>query len=160
MPKNFDVAKGNGLVDLRKNVNRSVAEPAMRAFNNSGARKIMAPITARSKRTSKRSPLLGFLIFLLFLLVGATVASFFIFNQGSGKNSLKLTLKGPKEQVAGSALSFEITYQNLDKVALNKMELVAEYPEGFYFEYANAEPNNQDKTVWGLPDLADRKSVV
>jgi len=158
MPKNFDLKRGNSLVDLRKNFKKPLGHSPVKTFNNTGAGGITPPVRQSSNRRRKRSPLLGFLIVLLFLLVAVALAGFFVFNQGSNKNSLKLSLKGPKEHVAGNQLSFELTYQNLDKVALNKMELVAEYPDGFYFENANVEPENLDKTVWQLPDLAVGKS--
>ena len=158
MPKHFDLKRGNNLVDLRKNLKKPLGSLPVKAFNNTGSHRITPPVRQSSNHRRKHSPLLGFLIVLLFLLVAAALVGFFVFNQDSTKSSLSLSLKGPKEHVAGNQLSFELTYQNLDKVVLSKMELVAEYPDDFYFENANVEPKNLDKTVWQLPDLAVGKS--
>lgn len=140
-----------------KSVLRS-ASVAPRPVQKSGARNFSGGRGAFSARSRKSSGLLVFLSILLVLLIAAAVAGFFVFNAGGGKDSLKISLKGPKEHVAGQELTLEIAYENLDKVPLEKMQLVAEYPEGFYFTSSSEEPANPEHTVWRLKDLAAGQS--
>ncbi|MBU1131349.1 hypothetical protein KJ840_04405 [Patescibacteria group bacterium] len=102
----------------------------------------------------KKLSFLSFLIILLFLLVTAAIAGFFIFyDKGPTGKSLKLALAAPKEAVAGEDFTLALAYENLDKVSLGQMEVVIEYPENFYFTKSNKKPINEENNVWRLAPL-------
>lgn len=102
----------------------------------------------------KKFSFLTFLIVLLFLLVTAAIAGFFVFyDKGPVGKSLKLALAAPKEVTAGRDFTLALYYENLDKVKLGQIEVVIEYPENFYFQEANQEPINEEKNVWRLIPL-------
>lgn len=163
MLKDQSIKRGKGVVDLRKN---SAAKDdssfwqkpdAPRAFKKADQASLVKPSPRRFRQAAaprRRSPFLLFLIFLLVLLAAAAAAGFFIFEKGVNNQSLKLTLKSPKTVVAGEEMILEIGYENLDKVPLEKMELVIEYPQGFYYNSSNFAPYNPDKNLWQLSNLA------
>ncbi len=124
---------------------------AMASFTKSGSKRDYSKIQRRPKK--KSSGLLTFLIVLLVLLVGAAMASFFIFGSGGSSQSLKLAFATPKNIASGENVILEVTYENLDKISLENIELVIHYPEGFYFDSSNIEPSNQEKNQWQLEPL-------
>ena len=153
MLKDQNIKKARGVVDLRKK-----AGPA--SLGRGGERNIAPSFSQRAAPrrspldSARGRPLLFFLIFLLLLLAAAAATGFFIFEKGNNNQSLRLTLKAPKEAVSGEATVLEVGYENLDKVPLEKMELVIEYPQGFYYDSSNFAPYNPDKNLWQLSDLA------
>ncbi|MCX6785892.1 MAG: hypothetical protein NTZ18_03530 [Candidatus Komeilibacteria bacterium] len=139
MIRNFNASKNGETVDLR-----AALEKRGRIHSN----------FAVKKSAPKSKGLLIFLIILLVLLVAAALAGFFIFNKGNfGGHSLKLSLAAPQAAVSGKEITLAIGYQNLDKVPLGELELVVNYPDGFFFNSASAEPYNQDKNLWRFNDL-------
>jgi hypothetical protein len=146
--------KNHGLVDLRSaNVVKKAATSAPKHddFLSTPHGPEHRKITRRPIK--KRSSFLLFLIVLLLVLAGASIASFFIFDQGKGDQSLRLTLAAAKSVSSGEEVTLEIGYENLDTIALQKMQVVVEYPKGFYFNSASQEPVNQESNIWNLPDL-------
>lgn len=152
MLKNFNLNnKSFGIVDLR-------LKKAVSAENASNKKNYTVNNFAKKRTSSNRSPLLAFLIVLLFILAAAAVAGFFFFNQNFSGHSLRITLKGPKSATAGEEIKFELIYENLDKTSLTKMQMVAEYPEGFYFTGSNIDPANSEGSVWDLPELPSKNN--
>lgn len=159
MLKNFDLKKtSRTVVDLKrlkqeaasarlesqKTTTRSFSEKPAGSYANNRVERINNPLAKK-----KGFSILAFLIILLFLLVGAAAAGFFVFNSKdpAGK-SLKLSLAMPKEITAGEDFSLALAYENLDKVSLNQIEIVAEYPDNFYFTEASIEPRNKENNIW------------
>lgn len=109
---------------------------------------------AQPKRSGSKRFFTALLV-LLFLIISATAAGFFIFyNNGSSNDSVKLSLSTPKNLSSGEELTLALAYENLDKVLLKDIEVVAQYPQGFFFDRANLEPSGTEKNIWQLPDLA------
>ena len=145
------------VVDLRSSgfkitVNKKPAAGVSR-FSRPQAKK-----ASSAKGRRQGSGLLAFLIVLLVLLVVAALAGFFIFGQRSVSRSMKLSMISPNSLDSGEELTLEINYENLDKASLEYVELVIQYPEGFYYNESNFEPNNQEQNIWQLPPLAAGQS--
>ncbi|PIZ46627.1 hypothetical protein COY32_03025, partial [candidate division WWE3 bacterium CG_4_10_14_0_2_um_filter_41_14] len=98
---------------------------------------------SRFKHSPKkgRQGILVFLIALLILLIGAAVAGFVFFGpKGGSADSVKVSLATAKSVASGEELGLELTYENIDQVPLKEIEVIFEYPEGFFFERSNLKP--------------------
>ena len=154
MPKEIPARK-SGIVDLRKKFPVQKSAPAKAVGSSFSRPKARSGFSATRPRPVKRGGgLLTFLIILLVLLVAAALASFFLFDSAKTGHSLKMTLTAPKSISSGEEVALEITYENLDKIALEKMEVVVQYPGGFYYNSSSLEPYNQEQNQWQLADLA------
>lgn len=98
----------------------------------------------------------GFLWFLFFIFI-ATVAGFWYWSQRSNdkfsNNSIELSVEGPKEVISGDQVTYKISYENIDIVSMQKMELSVRWPNGFYFDEATVSPLDTSATTWLLEDL-------
>ncbi|PIT90734.1 MAG: hypothetical protein COU22_00505, partial [Candidatus Komeilibacteria bacterium CG10_big_fil_rev_8_21_14_0_10_41_13] len=158
MPRVSSLKKPSGkkVVDLRKKVSSGPASGQLKAGS---LKRKPASTNFRPKKSSGSPKALKFLIFILIILVAATVASFLLFGGGSlSSNSLKLGFSAPKAIASGEEVLLEIDYENLDKVGLTNLELVIQYPDGFFYNSASYQPANQDHNVWHLPFLAAGQS--
>ncbi|MDP2587121.1 MAG: hypothetical protein Q8P32_05165 [Candidatus Komeilibacteria bacterium] len=160
---------GKGVVDLRKLNSTGAVKPGARPqapvkktlpadFLSSGPSADWHRPTPRfggpkKKAIKKSGSWLPWVILLLLILAAAAIASFFIFNKGTGGKSLRLTLAVTEAAAAGEEVALEIGYTNLDKVALTGLQAVLEYPEGFYFNTSSVMPANQEENIWDLPEL-------
>lgn len=134
-------------IDSKKSLRKEAAAEFLRSGPRADCRRL--------KKRKKSSPVLVFLIILLILLVLAAIASFLIFDQAlPSSSSLRLTLAAPKALASGEEITLEVGYENLDKVPLEHLELVIQYPEGFFYNEANLIPQNQEKNIWQLEPLA------
>ena len=126
-------------------------------------------ITRRKKKvpkeyqTFKKAPKgKGSCLWFLFLLFAATVAGFWYFSKQSTEqidNSIKLAIDGPNKIISGDQTTYKVTYQNIDTVTMQKLELSVRWPNGFYFNEASIEPIDQNATTWLLDDLSPGKKV-
>ena len=157
MPKSFDIKKIKSRgVDLKKQQHVAplsrINQPSARPLYNERA-------SYREPQKRKRFSFLTFLIVLLFLLVAAAVASFLLFyDKGPSGRSLKFALAVPNDITAGEDFNLSLSYENLDKVLLDQIEVVIEYPDNYYFNEANIEPINSEKNVWQLAPLGPGES--
>lgn len=69
-------------------------------------------------------------------------------------DSIQITIGAPLELASGDAVTYALTYQNLDRHPLRDVELTLRYPEGFTFREAQPAPGNQYQNTWQLGDLA------
>ncbi len=97
----------------------------------------------------------GFIIF-LFLLFAATVGGFYYWNtrppvvQG---DSVDMSVAGPDSVVSGSEVTYTLSYQNKDVVALRTAELDVQWPDGFYYDSSSEKPTGDTATTWNLDPL-------
>ena len=172
MAKNFDLKKGpKKVVDLRKKESFQSKAPS-----SSGSKIIKKKHISSSKKSAsssflkrpssdysrlkrspkkKSNPFLKLLIVLLFLLIAAAIAGFLFFYQGGGssKNSIKLSLATTKSLASGEQAMLKLSYENIDQVTVKELEVIFEYPEGFFFDQADIEPDGPEKNIWYLSDL-------
>lgn len=149
MLKNFDINhRRKEILDLKRvKPATAILQPTSKIASRQPDSYAVSSKRPQGRRRSVS--LLTLLIILLFLLVGAAVAGFFVFyDKGPSGKSIKVTLAAPKEAVAGEDFTIALEYENLDKVPLDGFEIVMEYPENFYFQSANLEPINAEKNVW------------
>lgn len=107
----------------------------------------------------KRSPLLRFVIFLVFLLsvmAASAWAGFFYFPQGAkfSEEKISLSIEGPFESEIGSTGTFKILIRNELDMPLKNIVLNINYPDGFIFEKSDIPAQNAGNTEWSLPDVA------
>jgi hypothetical protein len=142
------------VVDLRSSGSKITVNKKSSAMAGREGRFSRPQLKKRSSYGRRQgSGLLTFLIALLFLLVAAALAGFFIFGQRAASRSMKLSMISPKSIASGEEVTLEINYENLDKTSLEYIELIIQYPEGFYYNESNFKPNNQDQNIWQLPPL-------
>ncbi len=171
MPKDFSSKKAGGVVDLRSSVS-NLKPPAKSLAGSSGGlrpgadrlsvkrqfTKTVRPQNysfASRHRPANRPKVLFFFIVLLIILIGAAVAGFLFFGQKfNSARSLRLTLAAPQAIIAGEEATLTIGYENLDKVPLENLEAVLEYPEGFFYGSSSQLPYNRENNLWRLENLA------
>lgn len=124
-----------------------------------------APSIAKDKRevpkeyqTFQKAPKSrGSFLWFLFLLFVATVAGFWYFSKQSQEtvdDSIRLSVEGPQEIISGDQATYKITYENVDMVSMQQLELAVRWPSGFYFDEASVAAMDQNNTTWLLEDLA------
>jgi hypothetical protein len=100
--------------------------------------------------------------FILVALVLAAIAwlGFLVFtsNGGSDSKSLKLEIKGEQSIASGNEVIYVIEYKNIEKTALNDLEIIVRYPDGFTFVSAEPLPANGFNTSWNLGRLEKNAS--
>jgi len=166
MPKNFDLKRrAKGVVDLRHGLKSkpvmSGKAPLNRQSASSAFLKSDHQDYAKLKRLPKKNgrAVLIVLIIILFLLVGAAAAGFIFFGpQGSSTDSVKVSLATAKSIASGEELGLALSYENIDQIALQDIEVIFEYPEGFFFDRANLRPTGAEQNIWRLPDLQPDQS--
>jgi len=160
MPKSFDIKpRKMSVVDLRRfdQVSRAAAGVDKVPAYFRPAKADFMQLKKRPKKSGSRA--LAFFLVLLFLLVAASTAGFFVFyKKGPTGKSLNISLAIPEQVTAGQDFIFELLYENYDKVALNQIEIVIEYPENFYLTKTVPEPINEEKNVWQLEPLQPGQS--
>jgi hypothetical protein len=104
----------------------------------------------------------GSCLWFLFLLFLATAAGFYYWSQQNAEvidNSINLAVDGPSEIISGDRATYKVSYENVDTVAMQKLELSVRWPNGFYFDEASIDPLDQNATTWLLEDLAPGQKV-
>ncbi|MBU1036468.1 hypothetical protein KKF32_00345 [Patescibacteria group bacterium] len=165
MPKKIASQRGSKVVDLRKLRGEKSSPQSGIKRPSFAARKISSISSMTGKRIpaysslarttkGKGKPLLVFLIILFILLISAAIFSFFVFYQDkTSGESVKLSLKSPKELSSGEEFKMQLIYENRDRITLEKIEAVVQYPEGFFFNSSNLKPSGSQNNIWRLPDL-------
>lgn len=97
----------------------------------------------------------GFLTF-LFLLFAATVGGFFYWNNRPPQfqgDSVVLTVTADSELVSGDEITYLVSYENQDVIALKTVELDVQWPDGFYYNDSSEKPTSDTGTTWTLGPL-------
>jgi uncharacterized repeat protein (TIGR01451 family) len=98
----------------------------------------------------------GSCLWFLFLLFVATAAGFWYWSKQSTElidTSIEMTIDGPSEIIAGDRATYKLTYENIDIITMQSLELSVRWPNGFYFDGSSIDPMDQNATTWLLDDL-------
>lgn len=108
-----------------------------------------------NKKPKKIRKVLFFIFIFLILVLGTSIAGFLIFNDQTSTESANVDLKiqTPFEVSSGSEIEYKVEIKNREKVALEKNDLLVQYPYGFEFIGASTEPVNETKNSFFLPDI-------
>lgn len=103
-------------------------------------------------RSTRRPRPWGWIIGGLFLIAGASLAGFFVFNRAERFSGTKvqMAVKPTAEVASGGTMTVTINYQNQEPVDLVKGEIAVEYPEGFTFVSANRPSANQFNNAFSI----------
>ncbi len=96
----------------------------------------------------------GFFIIIL-ILVGIAWLGFSLFNpnNNSSNKSIEIIINGEQNIASGDEITYTIEYKNIDKVALNDVEMMFRYPDGFQFISAQPAASNEFNTSWKIGKL-------
>ncbi|NCF74905.1 MAG: hypothetical protein GWO87_00235 [Xanthomonadaceae bacterium] len=96
----------------------------------------------------------------LFIVLFLGVIGYAIFNRPQADNTknektngMVLSIEAPKTISSGGRIIYKITYENRDKVKMSKLQLLLSYPEGFIFEHASVDREQNYDNVFNLPDI-------
>jgi len=107
------------------------------------------------KQTRQRSKRRAVRVLLVLFIISISLTAYLRIKEANQNNeSLDFNISSATEISAGKEISYFITYTNLEKVSLTKINLTLNYPSGFYFNEASLAPANDGKNYWQLPDLA------
>ncbi|MCX6797688.1 MAG: hypothetical protein NTX66_00490, partial [Candidatus Falkowbacteria bacterium] len=111
------------------------------------------------KVKKRRSWLARFSRFLLglIILVGLSYGAYYFINRTNNQAAAEISLKAPESVIAGEEFSYEVSYKNTSRFALNKINLDLKYPDNFIFLESSIPPASQNSN-WQLPDLAPGQS--
>lgn len=105
------------------------------------------------KDPNRRKKILGLIIFILIILLGFTLAGFFIFSRAGDKFSedkIGLEIVAPTKIASGDDVLYTIKYSNNENVALENVELSIMWPEGWRFQSSSPAPKNEAKNTWSI----------
>ncbi len=75
-------------------------------------------------------------------------------NASFSNGSIKLTVASQEKIASGDDIVYVIKYENIEKVALDDVEVIARYPDGFEFGSSTPAPNNAFNTSWTVGTLS------
>ena len=157
MARSLDLRRGSQkVVDLRQSrrVKTTISKPKKKRSN----KKNYSRMNRSPKRKSKKP--FYTLVFLILILLIAIISSMFMSNNGDfTSESVKVSLSSPKAVASGEEVKLVLNYENIDKVALKDIEVVIQYPEGFFFNSATLDPIGQEKNVWQLNSIGPGESA-
>ena len=81
-------------------------------------------------------------------------------NKNFSENNVSVSFTGPQSITAGEEVTYEIAYSNNEKVALNDVNLVVRYPQGFVYKSSSIEPENASKSSWTIGKVTAQKRGV
>jgi uncharacterized repeat protein (TIGR01451 family) len=121
--------------------------------NTDGSLPDMSTFEQRRKGSFLRSILM--LVCSLALLGGAVYAGLFYLDSGDqfSKQDVFLSIKSEETVTNGEHITYRISYRNAQKLPIAQARLQVRYPEGFVFESASVEPQNEAKNEWSLGTL-------
>lgn len=114
-------------------------------------------MTKMDRKPNKKKGLIIFLVIaFLFILAGAAVAGFMIFNtdfDGTQAGKAEININSVNEIASGEKIELEIVYENKENTTINNGNITVHYPSGFYFQKANPQPNTDDNS-WNIANVA------
>ena len=108
------------------------------------------------KVVNKKKKIIIFSLIALFVLAAASIAGFMLFNSSftdTSKAKAELTIKTVDTMASGEQIDLEITYENKEDVSIKSGTISLHYPEGFYFQKADPQPNLNNNT-WNIANIA------
>lgn len=111
----------------------------------------------------RRSRLKLFVIsFIIFgILVSAiTWLGYLLFNPNVkfSDESIKLTIESQQSIASGDEVIYQIRYENIEKITLHDIQIIIRYPNGFVFDSARPEADNNFNTTWEIGSLGRDQS--
>lgn len=158
--QNFTPKRARKILLQRAKEDQKSRQKAKRGFDNIYRDEEGRPIdmSRLERRPSHRKKFfLWGMILLLFIILMAVIASFWVFNSDRNRSkgeSIQLEIKALDKIASGDEITYEISYLNQDRVNLREIELTAQYPQGFYFISASKTPENEFNNVWNLGNLS------
>jgi len=119
-------------------------------------RNITSTYRSKPKRGTAKNSKVKWVVVVVLLLAALTVAVGalrFAVNDTDGQD-LTLVISGPERIAVGEEVVWTITYHNVGKVDLERLELTMKYPSGFKLVSADPEATNDFSNIWDLGDLA------
>ncbi|MFA6027778.1 MAG: hypothetical protein WC752_02530 [Patescibacteria group bacterium] len=114
-------------------------------------------MTKLERKPIKRKGKIVFgIIVALFILAGASLAGFFVFNKdfdNRSESKAELTINSVDAMASGDQLTLEVQYENKESVAISEGTVTVHYPEGFYFKKSEPEASSSDNT-WNISNVA------
>jgi len=108
----------------------------------------------RLKINRKHNLIFWFFNILIFSLIGIAIilgAYHYIFSaKGTDSSSIELKIESKDAVVAGEEVTYKITYNNKEYVALKYANLKVTYPENFIFEKSSISPTTPENNSWEL----------
>lgn len=94
-------------------------------------------------------------LFSVAILAALAWAGFFFLPMANKFSDTQLDLKiiGPENYTIGATTTYQIVFKNNQNVALNHVNLTANYPSGFIYTQSSLEPKNIGKNEWDIGNL-------
>ncbi len=91
-------------------------------------------------------------IFSIAILAALAWAGFFLLPMADKftESQLDFSITGPENFTIGATTTYQVVFKNNQKVALNKVNIIANYPSGFIFSESSIKPNNIGKNEWSI----------
>lgn len=108
------------------------------------------------KPVKRKGKIIFGIIMALFILAGASLAGFFIFNKDfddQKESQATLAIKSVDAMASGDQLVLEVSYENKESAAIKEGTITIHYPQGFYFQKAEPQASSSDNT-WKISDVA------
>ena len=105
------------------------------------------------KDPNRRKKILSLIIFILIILLGLSLAGFFIFSRQGDKFSedkIGLEIEAPTKIASGDDVLYTIKYSNNEKIALENVELSILWPEGWQYQSSSLQFENEAKNSWSI----------
>ncbi|MFA5021600.1 MAG: hypothetical protein WC508_00765 [Patescibacteria group bacterium] len=139
-----DLAIQKGLMNIYKNRDGSLTDISHLEVRRKGLLKVY------------------FISFVAIIALLAAIAwlGFVIFNPNKSfsSKSIKLTINSEQNIASGNEVTYVLEYKNIEKAALDNLEIIFRYPDGFDFISANPMPSNEFNSAWQLGTLAQNGS--
>ncbi|MDD5043688.1 MAG: hypothetical protein PHD51_03415 [Patescibacteria group bacterium] len=150
--KNKTLAK----IKTQKNGKRSVPEELIGIYKDENGLPDMSKLE-KIKSHRLRNTLILTGSFLGLLAIAAWLG-FFVFGgltKFKGEN-IRVEITGPETFSSGQEINYIVKYRNEEKIPISKVEITAQYPQGFVFASATPQPLNENKNRWSLGTIASR----
>lgn len=93
-------------------------------------------------------------VLILFFLAGVIFLFYIFGNNGKfEEESMAIEIYAPEDYSSGDEIAIEVEYKNKEKFALNDVEIILQYPQGFEFLASDPPPSNEFKDIWKLGNL-------
>jgi len=115
---------------------------------------------------SRRRRIVGWIIFVLIILLGVSVGGFYFFVNRQGeftKENINIEVRSLSITASGDEISYLIKVTNNEEVDLTNLELTAQFPQGFTFKSSVPDSLNEAHNAWSLPQIkkgATEKVVI
>jgi len=115
---------------------------------------------------SRRRRIVGWIIFVLIILLGVSVGGFYFFVNRQGeftKENINIEVRSLSITASGDEISYLIKVTNNEEVDLTNLELTAQFPQGFTFKSSVPDSLNEARNAWSLPQIkkgATEKVVI